>query len=105
MHWIALISILISPLTAVSGWLAGRRKRNNDFLHEMQNSINSLATENSKLLDEIVTVKKQNAELLIQNEGMRQRLASLEQQNKQLKQEIKDLNAKFQNVKTITKSK
>ncbi|MDR0363666.1 MAG: hypothetical protein LBH92_01385 [Bacteroidales bacterium] len=105
MDWITLVSVLLAPLTAACGWFVGKRKRNNDFLQDMQNSINTLVAENSRLLDEIVTVKRQNVELLIQNEVMKNKLAALEQQNEQFKQEITDLNAKFQNIKTITRCK
>jgi hypothetical protein len=105
MDWIALIGILIAPLTGIVGWLAGRRKRNNDFLNTMQESINKLVTENTKLLDDVLTVKKQNIELLIQNEVMGKKLAVLEEQNAQFKDEITELNSKLQNVKTITRTK
>jgi hypothetical protein len=105
MDWIALIGILIAPLTALAGWLAGRRKRSNDFLYTMQESINKLVDENTKLLDDVLTVKKQNVELLIQNEIMRKKLAGLEEQNVQFKEEITELNSKLQNVKTITRTK
>jgi regulator of replication initiation timing len=105
MDWIALIGILLAPITAFAGWLAGRRKRSNDFLHAMQESINKLVAENSKLLDDVLTVKRQNVELLIQNEVMRKKLATLEEQNAQFKEEITELNSKLQNVKTITRTK
>ena len=105
MDWIALISVLLAPLTAFAGWLAGRHKRKNDFLHTMQESINRLVTENTRLLEDILTVKKQNVELLIQNEAMRKKLVTLEEQNAQFKDEISVLNQKLVNVKTITRTK
>jgi hypothetical protein len=105
MDWITIGTISIAPLTALSGWLAGRRKRSNDFLHQMQDSINKLVDENTRLLDDVLTVKKQNVELLIQNEVMKKKLAILEEQNVQFKEEISVLNNKLQNVKTITRTK
>ncbi len=105
MDWVALIGVLLAPITALAGWLAGRRKRSNDFLHAMQGSINKLVAENSKLLDDVLTVKRQNVELLVQNEVMRNKLAALEEQNAQFKEEITVLNSKLQNVKTITRTK
>ena len=105
MDWIALTTVLIAPLTALAGWFAGRRKRSNDFLHQMQGSINELVAENTKLLNDIVTVKKQNVELLIQNEVMRKKLSALEKQNLLFSEEITGLNQKLQNVKTITRTK
>jgi len=105
MDWITLTGILLAPVTAFAGWFAGRHKRKNDCLHAMQESINKLVVENSKLLEDIVTVKKQNVELLIQNEVMRKKLVALEEQNSQFKEEIMELNHKLQNVKTITRIK
>ena len=105
MDWITLTGILIAPLTALTAWFAGKRKRSNDFLNEMQKSINKLVAENTKLLDDVLTVKKQNIELLIQNEAMRQKLTTLEQQNALFKKEITVLNHKLENVKTITRTK
>jgi len=105
MDWITLTGLLIAPLTAIAGWFAGKRKRSNDFLNAMQESINTLVAENAKLLDDVLTVKKQNIELLLQNEAMRLKLLTLEQQNAVFKKEITVLNNKLENVKTITRTK
>lgn len=119
MDWIELTSLLLAPATGVAGWLVGKRKRNNDFLHEMQNSINTLASENNRLLGEIISVKRLNTEALIQNEALEKKMASVEQQNErlqisvnrltreneQLRKEVSELNGRLENVKTITRTK
>lgn len=91
MDWIELLNVLIAPATGVIGWIIGKRKRNNDFLHEMQKSINTLVIENTRLLDEIVTVKRQNAEVLIQNEILERKMGAMEIQNEKLQKSVNQL--------------
>ena len=40
---------LVPAITAAVGWLAGKRKRRNDALKSMQDSINILSMENMKI--------------------------------------------------------
>lgn len=88
MDWINLISLLLSPATGVIGWLAGKRKRNNEFLHEMQESINMLAAKNNDLMEELIKVKTQNAQLIVEVEHMRA-------ENRKLNRIVADLSAKL----------
>jgi hypothetical protein len=89
---------ILSALTGFAGWFAGRRKTRNDFISELQNSINLLAEENNKLLAEMLAVKKQNVQLLLKVE-------SIEHENGKLKAELEELGVRFKNIKTITRSK
>lgn len=58
------IEMIVAPaLTAAVGWVAGNRKRKNDFLKDMQESINLLADENKKLMSEVVELRRENAAL------------------------------------------
>jgi regulator of replication initiation timing len=82
MDWIGIISILIAPLSGVASYFAGRNKAKNDFLKDMQASIDLLAEENKKLMEQVVELRKENAKLRI---------------------EVEELNARLDNVKTITK--
>ena len=43
---------LVPLVTAVVGWLAGSRKRRNDALKSMQDSIDILSTENKRLIED-----------------------------------------------------
>lgn len=71
METITFIGAYIIPLfSAAVGWLVGSRKRKNDFLKDLQASINLLSAENKRLLEEItnanseiVAVRKENEEL------------------------------------------
>ena len=40
--------VLLPTVTGTIGWLAGRRKQKNDFLAEMQSSIDLLSEKNCK---------------------------------------------------------
>ncbi|MCC8146445.1 MAG: hypothetical protein LIO93_08430 [Bacteroidales bacterium] len=55
--WQELLTIFLPVITGIAGWCAARRKKNNDFLHELQATINMLVNENAKLLEEQVTIK------------------------------------------------
>lgn len=76
-----ILSYLIPALTGIVGWLAGRKKRNNDFLKNMQDSIDLLSKENKDLVIEVVELRKENAQLL-QNQTLMQ--LEIESLNKKL---------------------
>lgn len=91
METITYIGTYIIPLfSAAVGWLVGSRKRKNDFLKDLQASINLLSAENKRLLEEInanseiVAVRKENEEL----KASVDRLCT---ENSQLKDEVRQL--------------
>lgn len=98
-----LIGYLFSALTGIAGWMVGRRKQQNDFISDLQSSIDMLAEKNSSLLKEVVSLREQNAELLSNQAEMKKEMAALRHENAGLKKEIEELNAKLSNVKTITR--
>jgi hypothetical protein len=63
MDTVTIISLCLSPITAVAGWFAGRQKRKNDFLQEMQESINLLSKENKQLMAEVISLRRDNLNL------------------------------------------
>jgi lipopolysaccharide biosynthesis regulator YciM len=65
MDWIQIITIILPIVTAIVGWLVGRRKQKNDFLKELQSSINLLAAENARLLSENLEFRKEIIELKV----------------------------------------
>lgn len=103
MEWTTVIGYIFSALTAVAGWLVGKRKQNNDFLQNLQSSINLLAEENAKLLKELVAIRLQNAELIANQEGMKRKIDALQRENEELRREVERLNQKLEGVKTITR--
>ncbi|GAB6011731.1 hypothetical protein [Viscerimonas tarda] len=78
----SVINYIVPLLTAITGWLYGRKKQKNDFLDDLQSSIDLLAEKNKLLMEEIVKLRNENA---------------------QLRYEVEELNRKLENVKTITK--
>lgn len=55
-QWIA---ILVGPVSAVIGWLAGTRIRRNNILKALQETINMLVGENKKTYEELVDTRKE----------------------------------------------
>lgn len=77
-----IINTLSTPVAAVAGWWFGRRKQKNDFLAELQASIDLLATKNKELMVEVV---------------------ALRQENGKMRTEIEELSRKLENVKITAK--
>ena len=98
-NYISIISLLITPITGVASYLMGRRKRDNDFLQQLQFSIDLLSKENKELLVEIVEVKRKNAELESAQIKMTILHNELAQENAQLKQKIAKLETSLKGMK------
>ena len=96
MDWVTILGFIIAPISSVISWIVGRRKSKNDFLHEMQASIDLLVEKNKILVEEITALRLENSKLRYDV----QRLAT---ENKKMSKEIEELNARLENVKTITK--
>lgn len=85
-----MIETIVLPLAGgVAGWLVKARKevhekqrQDNAFLKDMQESINLLADENRKLMEQVVELRRENAAL---------------------RAEVGELRHKLENVKTITR--
>ena len=91
------IGTYIIPLvSAAVGWLAGSRKRRNDFLKDLQASIDLLSSENRRLFAditavnaEIVAVRKENEELKASEDRLCSENALLQEEVRQLREQIK----------------
>jgi hypothetical protein len=67
----------ITPvLTALGGWWAGRKKQRNDFISELQASIDLLAEKNRSQMEEIIKLRNLVVDLTA-------RLAAKERRRKQ----------------------
>ena len=77
-----IINVITTVIAGVVGWFVGRRKQKNDFLSELQSSIDLLASKNKELMQEVVALRQENAKMRL---------------------EIEELSRKLENVKTITK--
>lgn len=88
----AFIGTYIIPLfTAAVGWLVGSRKRKNDFLKNLQASIDLLSSENRKLLADITAVNSEIVAVRKENEELKASVDRLCTENSQLKVEVRQL--------------
>ena len=82
---------LVPMITAAAGWLAGSRKRRNDALKSMQDSIDILSTENKRLIEDLTTVNREVVALRRENGELKTSVDQLCKENAQLKTEVQDL--------------
>ena len=82
---------LVPMITAAAGWLAGKRKRRNDALKSMQDSIDILSTENQRLIEDLTTVNREVVALRRENGELKTSVDQLCKENVQLKTEVQDL--------------
>ena len=92
METITFIWTYIIPLfSAAVGWLVGSRKRKNDFLKDLQASINLLSAENKRLLEEITNANSEIVTVRKENEELKASVDRLCTENSQLKDEVRQL--------------
>lgn len=92
METITYIGTYIIPLfSAAVGWLVGSRKRKNDFLKDLQASINLLSAENKRLLEEITNANSEIVAVRKENEELKASVDRLCTENSQLKGEVRQL--------------
>ena len=93
-----LISYAAPAVTAAAGWLAGKRKRRNDFLKNMQDSIDILSMENKRLLEDLTNVNREVVALRRENGELKYSVDQLCKENVQLKTEVQDLRKQITNA-------
>lgn len=57
------ITTLLVPVTGIVSWLAGSRKRRNEAIVDLQNTINLLAEKNHELYEEVIALRAQVSSL------------------------------------------
>ena len=96
---ISIITDCLVPLiTAAAGWLAGKRKRRNDFLKNMQESIDILSMENKRLIEDLTTVNREVVALRKENGELKYSVDQLCKENVQLKEEVRNLRTRMTNA-------
>ena len=86
---------LVPMITAAAGWLAGKRKRRNDFLKNMQDSIDILSMENKRLIEDLTTVNREVVALRKENGELKYSVDQLCKENVQLKEEVRNLRTRI----------
>lgn len=100
METLTFIGTYIIPLfTAAVGWLVGSRKRKNDFLKDLQASINLLSAENKRLLEEITNANAEIVAVRKENEELKASVDRLCAENSQLRDEVRQLREQIKQQK------
>lgn len=100
METLTFIGAYIIPLfTAAIGWIVGSRKRKNDFLKDLQASINLLSAENKRLLEEITNANAEIVAVRKENEELKASVDRLCTENSQLKDEVRQLREQIKRQK------
>lgn len=100
MEALTFIGTYIIPLfTATIGWLVGSRKRKNDFLKDLQASIDLLSSENRKLLADITAVNSEIVAVRKENEELKASVDRLCTENSQLKDDVRQLREQIKRQK------
>lgn len=118
--WIGLISTGgVGLITAIGGYFTGRRKKKNDFLQDLQQSIDLLSAKNAELLkanlelhETVVGLKTQiavqGAQIEAQSKLIKEQedtISGLRSEVSRQAEEINQLNERLSGVKTITRQK
>lgn len=90
-----IIGYLIAPITALAGWLAGRRLRNNDMLNRMQETVDMLIDKNSILIEQMTKLRSENSQLKTQLMAVRNENAELKNGQDELKVKLMALEQKY----------
>lgn len=77
-------------LSSMITWFVTRRQRDNDFLAELQKSLNLLSNEYTKALNENVGLKADNAHLLANQKVMEEKIDALNRKIDQLTKQLKN---------------
>ena len=89
---------LVPAITAAVGWLAGKRKRRNDALKSMQDSIDILSKENKRLIEDLMAVNREVVALRRENGELKTAVDNLCDENTKLKNEVQDLRKQLTNA-------
>lgn len=98
MDILAIIGLILTPLTGIVSWLAGTRSRRNSVYQELLATIKTLTEQNSELQskvvtlqDEVIEVRKENAELKAGQTAMTRQMDELKAENNNLQSKITQL--------------
>ena len=99
------VTLCITPVTAIIGWFAGRRMRNNDAIQKMQETINLLASKNSELYAKIEEQNKRISQQTEKIAELTQELTLVRKENAELKDGQTRISKENAELKRIINSK
>lgn len=106
MDWNFIIGTVLGLIGTPIAWLAGRRKANNDFLRDLQDSIDLLSEKNKSLLEEVVQLRLENSQLQINQQALMRQLEALREESEAMSAVLKEMNISIPRSRrrtTITK--
>jgi len=109
------INFIATGVAGVVGWIVGRRKQKNDFLGELQSSIDMLAEKNKEQMQEILNLRSEIIKLQDENSLIRRDqideiiklkgdMIKLQDENSQLRKEVDSLKTQLGNIKKNQKT-
>lgn len=85
------ITTLLVPATGIASWLAGARKRRNDSIGDLQQTIGMLVDENARVYEQLASTRKELAEAMCQISLLEANQRKLMKENAELKTMIEKL--------------
>ncbi|MDN4753157.1 hypothetical protein QYZ87_03665 [Porphyromonadaceae bacterium W3.11] len=92
MDWNLLIGTVLGLIGTPIAWFAGRRKANNDFLRDLQDSIDLLSEKNKSLLEEVVQLRLENSQLQVNQQELMRQLEALREESEAMSAVLKEMN-------------
>ena len=92
MDWNSIIIAVLGLMGAPLGWLIGRRKAKNDFLSDLQASIDLLSEKNKELLEEVVSLREENTQLQINQKTLMAQLEALRSESEAMREVLNEMN-------------
>lgn len=97
------IELLLVPITSIITWFAARKTRNNNMLHQLQQTIDMLVEKNKQLYQTITEQNDKIIELSQQLSEVRRENAELIKGQTRISQENAELKKQIQKIKTTKK--
>lgn len=101
-----ILTYVLPLVSAAISWVVSRfvekRKRNNDFIAELQQTINNIGENYTNTLNKFVDLQKQNATLLQSQHKLELRVKELLADNDKLRTELKSIK---DSISSIQKTK
>lgn len=110
--FLTILSYVAPVLSAVIGWLIGKKKADNDLINEQRDTLAKTLEFNSKLVEDsirlnetVMTLKKENAEFVAvknRQDRLLKDMNKLKKENEELKVKLRELQEKLDELLTIS---
>lgn len=90
-----ILTVVLPMISSAVTWLLTKRKRNNNFISELQGSIDLLSEKYTEALDQLTIIRAENLELRTLQREMTNEIEDLKLKNNQLRKNIEYLKTKL----------